>query len=141
MRFFYDEKHILRHDAQPRPVIDTLFGRGAVHTLDGERHRVRKALFTGLLKDPSAVRDLSRQVGGEMERARPEWSREDRVVLFDELAKVLTRAMHTWSGVPLDENALTRTSRDLIAMVDGFAAVGPRHFAARRARGAWPGGG
>ncbi|MFH9133787.1 cytochrome P450 [Streptomyces sp. NPDC017524] len=135
VRFFYDEKHIRRHDALPRPVIDTLFGRGAVHTLDGERHRVRKALFTGLLKDPSAVRDLSRRVGGELERARPEWAREDRVVLFDELAKVLTRAVHAWAGVPLDGNALTRTSRDLIAMVDGFAAVGIRHLAARRARG------
>ncbi|MBQ1116497.1 cytochrome P450 [Streptomyces anulatus] len=135
VRFFYDEKHIRRQEALPQPVIDTLFGRGAVHTLDGERHRVRKALFTGLLKDPSAVRDLSRQVGGELERARPAWSRKDRVVLFDELAKVLTRAVHTWAGVPLDEDALTRTSRDLIAMVDGFAAVGPRHLAARRARG------
>lgn len=106
MRFFYDEKHTLRHDALPQPVIDTLVGRGAVHTLDGERHRVRKAVFTGLLTEPSAVRDLSRQVGGEGERARPEWSREDRVVLLDELATALTRAVHTWAGVPLGENAL-----------------------------------
>ncbi|MFE6487177.1 hypothetical protein ACFVGN_30175 [Streptomyces sp. NPDC057757] len=30
----------------PAPLLDTLFGRGAVHTLDGEEHRVRKALFT-----------------------------------------------------------------------------------------------
>ncbi|MFH9118588.1 cytochrome P450 [Streptomyces globisporus] len=135
VRFFYDEKHIRRSDALPQPVIDTLFGRGAVHTLDGERHRVRKALFTGLLKDPSAVRDLSEQVGWELERARPEWSRKERVVLFDALAKVLTRAVHTWAGVPLHEDALARASRDLIAMVDGFAAVGPRHVAARRARG------
>lgn len=100
VRFFYDEKHIRRHEALPQPVIDTLFGRGAVHTLDGERHRVRKALFTGLLKDPSAVRDLSRQVDGELQRARPAWSRMDRVVLFDALAKVLTRAVHTWAGCP-----------------------------------------
>ncbi|MCC8482866.1 cytochrome P450, partial [Streptomyces globisporus] len=69
VRFFYDEQHIRRQDALPQPVIDTLFGQGAVHTLDGERHRVRKALFTGLLKDPSAVRELAGQVNTELERA------------------------------------------------------------------------
>ncbi|MYS06320.1 cytochrome P450, partial [Streptomyces sp. SID6041] len=46
VEFFYDERHVLRHDALPGPVLDTLFGRGAVHTLDGETHRVRKELFT-----------------------------------------------------------------------------------------------
>ncbi|MER7698032.1 cytochrome P450 [Streptomyces sp. NPDC096095] len=135
VRFFYDEEHIHRHDALPGPVIDTLFGRGAVHTLDGERHRARKALFTGLLMDPSAVRNLAERVDRELERAREEWSRAERVVLFDELARVLTRAVHAWAGVPLAEDAVSRTARDLIAMVDGFAAVGPRHIAARRARG------
>ncbi|WP_069741984.1 cytochrome P450 [Streptomyces sp. EN23] len=134
VRFFYDEQHIHRQDALPRPVIDTLFGQGAVHTLDGERHRVRKALFTGVLTDPSAVRELAAQVNRELGRAAAEWSGEKRVVLFDALAKVLTRAVHTWAGVPLSEDELRHTARDLIAMVDGFAAVGPRHLRARRAR-------
>ncbi|MEU8563419.1 cytochrome P450 [Streptomyces cyaneofuscatus] len=134
VRFFYDEQHIRRQDALPQPVIDTLFGRGAVHTLDGERHRVRKSLFTGLLKDPSAVRELADQVGEGLEQARTEWSGRKRVVLFDELAGVLTRAVHTWAGVPLAEDELRSTAHDLIAMVDGFAAVGPRHLRARRAR-------
>ncbi|CAM5464657.1 Fatty-acid peroxygenase [Streptomyces cyaneofuscatus] len=134
VRFFYDEKHIRRTDALPQPVIDTLFGRGAVHTLDGERHGVRKALFTGLLKDPSRVRDLSELVAGELEAARDDWATRGRVVLFDEMAQVLTRAVHAWAGVPLAEDAVAPAARDLIAMVDGFAAVGPRHFAARRAR-------
>ncbi|MFI1189892.1 cytochrome P450 [Streptomyces californicus] len=134
VRFFYDEQHIHRNDALPQPVIDTLFGRGAVHTLDGERHQVRKALFTGLLKDPSAVGGLTEHVSEHLERAWADWSRKKRVVLFDEMAKVLTRAVHAWAGVPLAEHALGRTARDLIAMVDGFAAVGPRHLRARRAR-------
>ncbi|MDW4903457.1 cytochrome P450 [Streptomyces californicus] len=134
VRFFYDEQHIHRHDALPQPVIDTLFGRGAVHSLDGERHQARKALFTGLLKDPSAVQALTEHVSEHMKRARAEWSRKNRVVLFDEMAKVLTRAVHAWAGVPLAEDAVGRTARDLISMVDGFAAVGPRHFRARRAR-------
>lgn len=134
VRFFYDEQHIHRHEALPQPVIDTLFGRGAVHTLDGEHHRVRKALFTGLLQDPAAVRELADRVGAELERARAEWSGKGRVVLFDAMARVLTRAVHTWAGVPLDEGELKSTARDLIAMVDGFATPGPRHLRARRAR-------
>lgn len=134
VRFFYDEQHIRRQDALPQPVIDTLFGQGAVHTLDGERHRVRKALFTGLLKDPSAVRELAGQVNTELERAAAKWPARKRVVLFDALAEVLTRAVHTWAGVPLAEDELRHTARDMIAMVDGFAAVGPRHLRARRAR-------
>ncbi|OLO29545.1 cytochrome P450 [Streptomyces sp. MNU77] len=134
VRFFYDERHIRRQDALPQPVIDTLFGQGAVHTLDGERHRARKTLFTGLLKDPSAVRELADQVDMELERAGAEWSGHQRVVLFEALAKVLTRAVHTWAGVPLADEEVRCTARDLTAMVDGFAAVGPRHLRARRAR-------
>jgi hypothetical protein len=44
VRFFYEDEHIRRRSALPGPVLDTLFGRGAVQTLDG-RHRTRKALF------------------------------------------------------------------------------------------------
>ncbi|MFD3530742.1 hypothetical protein [Streptomyces sp. NPDC058664] len=38
---FYDERHVRRAGALPGPVLDTLFGRGAVHTLDGAEHHVR----------------------------------------------------------------------------------------------------
>jgi fatty-acid peroxygenase len=41
-RFLYDEDHVHRSHAVPEPVQATLFGKGAVHTLDGEAHRVRK---------------------------------------------------------------------------------------------------
>ena len=48
-RFFYESGGVERHDAIPGPVLDTLFGRGAVHTLDGRAHELRKALFLALL--------------------------------------------------------------------------------------------
>jgi hypothetical protein len=47
-RFFYDEGHVRRAGAIPEPVQAALFGKGAVHTLDGEEHRVRKAMFVAL---------------------------------------------------------------------------------------------
>jgi fatty-acid peroxygenase len=49
---------------------------------------------------------------------------------------VLTRGVCRWAGVPLDEGAgeAEHLARDLVAMVDGFATAGPRHWRARRAR-------
>jgi fatty-acid peroxygenase len=43
--FFYDESHVRRRGAVPEPVQGTLFGHGAIHTLDGPGHRRRKAMF------------------------------------------------------------------------------------------------
>ncbi|MFD7326374.1 cytochrome P450 [Streptomyces sp. NPDC059875] len=131
--FFYDARHVRRHGALPGPVLDTLFGRGAVHTLDGEEHRVRKALFLGELTEPAAVAELVDRVRAEWQRAfAPPHDRE--VVLFDEAALVLARAVCAWTGLALTERQIVRMARDCVAMVDGFATPGPRHLRARRAR-------
>lgn len=45
VRFFYDERRVERRTALPGPVLSTLFGHGAVHTLDGRDHRERKGMF------------------------------------------------------------------------------------------------
>ncbi|WP_137991817.1 cytochrome P450 [Streptomyces vilmorinianum] len=131
--FFYDERHVRRHGALPGPVLDTLFGRGAVHTLDGAPHRARKALFVAELKAPAAVADLVDRVRAEWRRAfAPPHGRE--VVLFDEAALVLARAVCAWSGLALTQKQTVRMAHDCVAMVDGFATPGPRHLRARRAR-------
>jgi fatty-acid peroxygenase len=134
VRFVYDERHVVRGPALPEPVLSTLFGKGAVHTLDGEAHRVRKAMFLSLLTDPRQVADLTEQVADAWERAVPEWAEREEIVLFDEAAVLLTRAVCRWAGVPLEEDDVRPLSRDLVAMVDGFATAGPRHWRARRAR-------
>ncbi|MGW7067009.1 cytochrome P450 [Streptomyces sp. NPDC054855] len=137
--FFYDENHVRRRTALPEPVLSTLFGKGAVHTLDGSEHHARKALFVSLLKDASAVSRLAEQVAEEWERASKEWTRRPQVTLFDEVSLLITRAVCRWAGVPLagrpDDDEARRTAHDLVAMVDGFATGGPRHWRARRARG------
>ncbi|MER7537584.1 hypothetical protein ABTX77_22770 [Streptomyces sp. NPDC097704] len=132
--FFYEERHVLRHGALPGPVLDTLFGRGTVHTLDGEEHRVRKELFTTHLMTPDGVAALGRL-------AREHWLRTvdgrrgQRAVLFDEMAVALAGAVCEWSGVPCTEGpAVRRLAEDCVAMVDGFATPGPRHWKARWAR-------
>jgi fatty-acid peroxygenase len=133
-RFFYDEDHVRRHGALPEPVLGTLFGKGAVHTLDGELHRARKAMFVGLLMG-DGIEPLVRQVTAEWQAAIPGWADQHCISLFDEAARVLTAGVCTWAGVPLPPDGVAPVARDLVAMVDGFASAGPRHLRARRARG------
>lgn len=132
--FFYDEKNVRRHGAIPEPVLGTLFGREAVHTLDGHAHRARKELFLPLL-DVGRIAGLVEHVTDEWDEAVDFWSRLGRVVLFDAASVVLTRGVCRWAGVPLTDEEAEPLARDLIAMVDGFATLGPRHWRARRARG------
>jgi fatty-acid peroxygenase len=133
--FFYDESHVRRHTAIPEPVQGTLFGHGAVHTLDGDRHHHRKAMFLSLLKDRHQVRDLTDRAAAAWDDAASFWTPGEPVVLFDETARMITRAVHEWAGVPIEPAQVSEVAADLTAMVDGFATIGPRHWRARRARG------
>ncbi|MFJ1812453.1 MULTISPECIES: cytochrome P450 [unclassified Streptomyces] len=133
--FFYDEDNVRRGGALPGPVLSTLFGHDAVHTLDGGAHRARKEFFLPLLQ-ADRIAGLVEHVVPAWDEAVLEWSRADQVVLFDAASEVLTRGVCRWAGVPLDEGdaETERLARDLVAMVDGFATAGPRHWRARRAR-------
>lgn len=71
LRFFYDENNIRRAGAIPGPILSTLFGHGAVHTLDGAEHRHRKEMFTSLLLDPASVAGLTASVMTAWETDRP----------------------------------------------------------------------
>ncbi|MFC8194604.1 cytochrome P450 [Streptomyces sp. NPDC057298] len=132
VRFFYDERHVERRTALPGPVLSTLFGHGAVHTLDGQAHRVRKDMFLSRLTGPEAVAGLVDSVAAVWDETVGSWPGRPGVVLFDEASRILTSGVCRWAGVPLDDDAAV--ARDMVAMVDGFASPGPRHWRARRAR-------
>jgi fatty-acid peroxygenase len=132
-RRFYDEELFVRHGALPGPVQRTLTGLGAVHSLDGSVHRHRKGLFL-MLKEPPTVRAVVEQTMHEWEAAARRWARAGRVVVFDESADVLLRGVSAWSGVTLDGAHTHRWGDDMVAMVDGFATPGRRHWRARLAR-------
>src|SRR3954465_5415646 len=134
-RFLYDEDHVRRSRAIPEPVQGTLFGKGAVHTLDGEAHRTRKAMFVTLLMDDDRIAALVDAATAAWDAAVPGWVRRGEVVLFDEAADVITRAVCDWAGVPLTDDEVPSVARDLTAMVDGFATAGPRPWRARGAGG------
>ncbi len=134
-RFLYDEDHVHRSHAIPEPVQGTLFGKGAVHTLDGEAHRVRKAMFVAVLMDGAGITALVERATTEWDAAAREWASRPQVVLFDESASVIAGAVTRWAGITVPQEEVPALSRDLLAMVDGFATGGPRHWRARQARG------
>jgi fatty-acid peroxygenase len=114
-------------------VVSTLFGHGSVHSLDGEAHRVRKAMFVDLLTG-SGVADLVDRVAAAWDDAVRRWAGEHRVVLFDQVARVLTRGACDWAAVPVTDEEVPALARDLTTLVDGFATGAPRHWRARRVR-------
>src|SRR4051812_6876567 len=133
VRFFYDESHLERHTALPHPVVSTLFGKGAVHTLDGAAHRHRKALFVTLLMG-DGIDTLAKLAGEAFDERAEQWRGGPAVSLFDESAKAIAQAVTQWVGVPDEQGDLDALAADLVAMVDGFATMGPRHWRALAAR-------
>jgi fatty-acid peroxygenase len=128
-RFFYDESNV--HRDIPEPIQSTLFGHGAVHTLNGTEHRCRKEMFLSLV-NPDQIVDLVTHTLAAWDSAP--WLSGQKVVLFDVAAQALTRGVCRWAGVPLADSDVAALAADLVAMVDGFATLGPRHWRARRAR-------
>ena len=133
-RFLYDENHVLRSHALPEPVQATLFGKGAVHSLDGEAHRVRKAMFVALLMREDGIASLVQRTAAAWDDAAAVWATRPEIVLFDEAAEVIAGAVTRWAGVQVTDDEVPGLARDLVALVDSFATGGPRHFRARRAR-------
>ncbi len=103
--------------------------------LDGEAHRVRKAMFVALLMREDGITSLVQRATAAWDDAVEQWTRRPQIVLFQESAQVLAGAVTRWAGVPVADDEVPALARDLQAMVDGFATGGPRHFRARRARG------
>src|SRR3954467_13648865 len=116
-RFLYDEDHVHRAHALPEPVQGTLFGKGAVHTLDGEMHRVRKAMFIALLMREDGIASLAKQATAAWDDAAVRGAGRD-IVLLEESANVLAGAVSRWAGVPLTDDEVPSLARDLQAMVD-----------------------
>lgn len=130
--WFYGDEALRRRDAVPGLVAQPLFGPGAVHTLDGEHHAVRKHWFVDVL-DAEAVRASTARLGTAWREEVSGWDGE--VDVFERASAVLTRVAVERAGLAVDPRGWEPLRRDLVAMVDGFGAVaGPRHQRARAAR-------
>lgn len=127
-RLIYDPDLFTRQGAMPPTVLRLLQDKGSVQMLDGPAHRHRKALFTGLLMTDEAVASFLHLLRDEWDRALPDWAARGRIVLFDAVNLVLTRAILRWTGLPLTDPQ--QMARDLSAMIENTGRLGPRMWLA-----------
>jgi fatty-acid peroxygenase len=132
-RLFYDGARLRRAGAIPAPTRDVLFGRGAVHGLDGAEHAHRKALFVDLLDD-AAVEAVAAAADRRWAEQIEGWTPGRAVVVQDLAATVLGGAALEWAGVASTPEQDVSRSRELLDVVDGFGSYGPRYLRSARAR-------
>ena len=130
---FYDPDRFMRRGAMPMRIQKTLVGRGGVQGLDGDAHRHRKRMFMALVSD-ERVTALVTCTDEGWRTATEEWSRRDRIVLYDAARHVFSRAVCAWAGVPLESSEVRRRTEDLTAMFQDAGTVGLPHWRARAAR-------
>ena len=122
-RLFYDPTVVERHHAVPAALSGLLFGRGAIHGLDGAAHLLRKRMFLQILSAERVV-DLADRVTARLVEQGRAWPGRDEVVLFNELATAYGFAVLEWAGVGCSASRAHRVVRDLAAIVDGFGGSG-----------------
>jgi fatty-acid peroxygenase len=128
---FYDESRFIRKKAMPAPVKKTLLGEGGVQTLDGAAHKHRKRMFMALMT-PTEVTHLTEITAALWRTEVQRWTTLPRVVLYDEIREILTRAVCEWGGVPLPESDVSLRTSELSALFSDPGTV--RHFWSRTAR-------
>lgn len=133
VRLFYDPERMQRHGAMPRPLLNVLFGRGAVHSLDGERHALRKALFLTTLDDASAAA-LGSIAARRWQQEISAWRLRGSGEVFAGAIDVFGAAVLHWAGLPPRIAQDRSRARDLAAIIDGFGSVGAAQLRARAAR-------
>lgn len=131
-RAFYDESLARRAGAVPRPLAWLLFGRGAVHGMDGTGHRDRKRLLLDVL-DPDRLDALVAEVRGALVTRAGGWVGHE-VDLHRELVSVYGAATLRWAGLDVTRREADLVSRRLAEIVDGFGFAGPAYVRGWRAR-------
>jgi fatty-acid peroxygenase len=130
---FYDTERVERRAATPGAIAHTIFGRGAIHTLDDAAHRHRKELFLQVT-DPALVVDLADRVADKWARETDRWVRRGSGTVLPAAVEVFGEAVQEWAGAEDTPAVMERRSRDLGRIVDGFASPSLAWFRARRAR-------
>lgn len=140
--FFYDGRRFSRERAMPVTVLKLLQDRGSVQQMEDESHHARKQLFMSMMEQDSLA-GLVRHFSADWRNCIPTWRGRERIVLFDEVCRILTRAVCAWAGVPLADAEADRRARELAATIENAGRFGPRNWHAllvRRRLERWAGG-
>ncbi|SHF36444.1 fatty-acid peroxygenase [Seinonella peptonophila] len=130
---FYDTDKFKRKDAAPNRVVQTLFGKNGIQALDGQAHKHRKEMFMSIMS-PEGLKKLINITKKQWEVAVDKWKQMDVVILYDEVKEMMCKVAYQWAGVPVKEDEVRRLTKDLGAMFESAATVGPIHWLGRNAR-------
>jgi fatty-acid peroxygenase len=132
-KMFYDQRLFTRSGTMPNRIKETLFGKNSIQTMDGVAHMHRKLMFLSIMSDEhlDKIVNIARKQW-IINSAR--WEGKDHILLFDEVSIMMFQIACKWAGVSLKKSEVITRSKDMSAMIDGFGAVGPRHWKARCAR-------
>lgn len=130
---FYDTEKFKRKNAAPNRAAQTLFGKKGVQALDGQNHKHRKEMFMSIMS-PDKLKKLTDITKKQWELAVDKWEQMDKVILYEEAQEIMCRIACQWAGVPVQENEVKRLTKDLGAMFESVAKVGPNHWLGRNAR-------
>lgn len=122
VKLFYDTDVMKRDGAMPKFIQGPLFGDGAVHTLDGEAHRVRKQAMADMTYDDERVADFQRLVSQELEATHQQWAHTPGTV-HDDTALAFGRAALRWAGVELPDEEIDQRVRQMSRLLDNFGEV------------------
>lgn len=120
---FYNNDVMQREKTLPKRVVNTLFGKGAIHTTKGKVHVDRKALFMSLMTEENLkyLREL----------ARNHWfvhtehmQTQDEVNIYKESIYVLTKIGFRWAGIRQTAEEAERNAKDMDVMIDSFKGLG-----------------
>lgn len=133
VKLFYDNEKMKRNGAMPPHILNTLFGKGGVQTLDGKSHEHRKRLFMSLMT-PEGLEELHKLTTRQWDAYTRKWEKKNKVNLFEESLELLTKVGCEWAGIPIEEKAVPKRSKDLNRLIEGSSKIGPQYLASLRAR-------
>jgi fatty-acid peroxygenase len=132
-RAFYAPGAFERRGVLPLRARATLTGLRAIQSIDGDRHRERKAHFLSLLGE-QGVRDFMAIFQRQWRESRADWTQSQSVSLHERIPDVLAMSACSWAGIPadvLDDRDPTGLLQDLY---ESPARIGPGHWQGRAAR-------
>lgn len=130
---FYDSDKFKRKGAPPKRVVKSFFGKNGVQTLDGQAHKHRKEMFMSMMS-PEHLQRLTDITQQQWEKAVKKWENTDEILLYEEVQEVMCRTACEWTGVPLQEDEARSRAKELGALFESAAEVGPAYWLGRNAR-------
>ncbi|WP_096550158.1 cytochrome P450 [Ureibacillus thermosphaericus] len=132
-QLFYDQTKFQRQDAVPNRIIETLFGKNSVQTLDGVAHRHRKKMFMNVLTKEK-INEFLDIAKLEWEKALDQWSKETEIIFYEEMKTLLCKAAFKWIGYPPHEKDTEILMNEIGAMFETPIAFGLQHWIGRNKR-------